>query len=229
MSAPVWTKDPLVLISRGSVLEVIPKGRTSFGRQINALTRLTILMTLVVSVWTRNLRTIVAGGIAVLTIGIYAQIVGPDRENMTSRRGAGETASETVVPRTPPPVAMPRFTSPTSENPLMNVMLPEINGNPTRPPAAPAFSPLAQTKIDKVVKANAIKAAGGDERLFRGLDAELDFDTSMRSFYSTASTTVPNDQEAFAEFCYGGMLSGKEGDPMGLERSTSPRLGSVTN
>ena len=34
---------------------------------------------------------------------------------------------------------------------------------------------------------------------------------SMRQWYPTANTNIPNDQKAFAEFCYGGMKSCKEG------------------
>jgi hypothetical protein len=34
----------------------------------------------------------------------------------------------------------------------------------------------------------------------------------MRSFYTNPNTLVPNDQKAFAEFCYGNMKSCKDGD-----------------
>jgi hypothetical protein len=34
----------------------------------------------------------------------------------------------------------------------------------------------------------------------------------MRQFYSTANTRVPNNQKAFAQFCYGNMASCKDGD-----------------
>jgi len=33
----------------------------------------------------------------------------------------------------------------------------------------------------------------------------------MRQFYPTANTKIPNDQTAFAEFCYGNMPSCKDG------------------
>ena len=33
------------------------------------------------------------------------------------------------------------FTNPTEENPVMNVLLPEIKYNPKRKPAAPAYNP----------------------------------------------------------------------------------------
>ena len=51
----------------------------------------------------------------------------------------------------------------------------------------------------------------------------------MQTFYATANTRVPNDQEGFANFCYGDMISSKEGNPLALERSNLPRMGSVYN
>ena len=40
-----------------------------------------------------------------------------------------------------------RFTKPTKNNPLMNVLLPEINDNPKRKPAAPSFNRTVEKKI----------------------------------------------------------------------------------
>ena len=50
----------------------------------------------------------------------------------------------------------------------------------------------------------------------------------MRNFYTTASTTIPNDQEGFSQFLYGDMISSKEGNPISLGRQ-NPRLGSIPN
>ena len=38
------------------------------------------------------------------------------------------------------------------------------------------------------------------------------FDKSMRAFHAMPNTRIPNDQGAFANFCYGNMPSCKEGD-----------------
>ena len=63
---------------------------------------------------------------------------------------------------------------------------------------------------------------GGDEtikkKLFKDLGDEIEFDRSMRNFYSTPNTKIPNDQEGFAKFCYGDMPSCKEGDPLACEK-----------
>ena len=89
----------------------------------------------------------------------------------------------------------------------MNVMLPEIKYNPTRNAAAPSFNPVVEKEINE-----SAGNVGIDPRLFVDLGDKLSFENSMRQFYPTANTSVPNDQTAFAEFCYGNMPSCKEGD-----------------
>ena len=62
-----------------------------------------------------------------------------------------------------------------------------------------------------------------DQRLFKDLGDSFNFDQSMRSWYATPNTQVPNDQKAFAEYLYGDMPSCKEGDKFSCMQGTSPR------
>ena len=84
-------------------------------------------------------------------------------------------------------------------------LLTEINDNPKRPEAAPAYEPSVENEINTSV---------ADPRLFQDLGDSIAFNQSMRNFYSMPSTTVPNDQQAFANFLYGNMPSCKEGNVM---------------
>ena len=60
-----------------------------------------------------------------------------------------------------------------------------------------------------------------DSRLFRDLTDNLSFEQSMRSFNSTPNTRIPNDQTAFAEYCYGNMISCRGGDEVACARNIS--------
>ena len=60
------------------------------------------------------------------------------------------------------------------------------------------------------------------KKLFHDVTENLEFEQSMRQFYSTANTIIPNDQESFAEFCYGDMISAKEGNQFAAVRN-NPR------
>jgi hypothetical protein len=53
-----------------------------------------------------------------------------------------------------------------------------------------------------------------DKQLFGDLGENFEFDQSMRSFYSTPSTQIPNDQGAYANYLYGDMPSCRDGDGM---------------
>ena len=59
-----------------------------------------------------------------------------------------------------------------------------------------------------------------NEKLFKNLGENIGFEHSMRNFYSTANTQIPNDQKGFAEFCYGDMPSCKEGNEFACTKNT---------
>ena len=102
------------------------------------------------------------------------------------------------------------FTNPTKENPLMNVTLPEIHENPNRNSAAPSFNPAVEKQINDKTKQHILENNDSNEKLFKNLGENQTFDHSMRNFYSTPNTQIPNDQGGFAEFCYGNMTSCKK-------------------
>ena len=123
------------------------------------------------------------------------------------------------------------FTNPTNENPFMNVMIPEINDNPKRKMAAPAYNPAVEKKINKDTQDFIVSNFDNDpdikNKLFSSLGDSFEFENfGQYNFYSTANTQVSNDQKSFAEFCYGGMVSGKEGNDFALLQN-NPRIGGI--
>ena len=96
-------------------------------------------------------------------------------------------------------------TKPTIKNPLMNVC---ATDPPERPTAQKAYLPDVKKEINNYVKENA--NANVSDCLFRDLGDEMELDHSMRQFYATANTTIPNDQKSFGNYCYGNMPSGKD-------------------
>lgn len=78
------------------------------------------------------------------------------------------------------------FTMPSYDNPMGNILMGEYSTQPDRPPAA--WYPSVREEVQK--EWNEIHP------FERVRDAE-------RNFYTTASTTIPNDQAAFAQASYG--------------------------
>lgn len=96
-------------------------------------------------------------------------------------------------------------TKPTKKNPLMNVI---ATDPPNRPAAEKAYLPEVENKINNYVKENANNSVSNN--LFRDLGDEMELNHSMRQFYPTANTTIPNDQKSFGNYCYGNMPSDKD-------------------
>jgi len=134
-------------------------------------------------------------------------------------------------------ILKPKMTTPTVTNPMMNVLLTEIAYDPERNQAAPAYNPKIEKEINHTTEVATVldfeprtitEAEKLRKKLFADLGDKYEFDDSMRSFYTNPSTTIPNDQKAFAEFCYGSMISCKEGNEFACQRF-NPVLGSVIN
>ena len=121
------------------------------------------------------------------------------------------------------------FTIPKKTNPLMNVLLTEYSDDPNREAAAPTFNPNVEDDInEKTMDFISEQFVKGDEekdkikaRLFADLGYNFEFNQSMRNFYATPNTTIPNDQGSFAEFLYGDMISCKEGNELACSRDNS--------
>ena len=115
------------------------------------------------------------------------------------------------------------FGEPDSSNPFNNVMVTDYDYNPQKKPAPPAFNKVVEEDILKQAK-QLVSDANPDHpdianKLFSDMGSNFEFEQSLRPFHSTPSTTIPNDQGAFAEFCYGSMISCKEGNEFACARN----------
>ena len=202
---PFWINDITILMNKEQLL-LWPTNEMSMNEKLNAITRLVILLCITGFVATQNMNFVWISIVTVLCIILYYKL------NLESL----ETFKTQILEN---------HTTPTDTNPMMNVLLPELNGNPNRKVAL-KYSNETEKLINDKVKKQISKNI--DPRIFQGVNNELDLEYSMRNFYTTASTTIPNDQEGFSKFCYGDMSSAKEGDLNALVKQ-HPRMGSVTN
>ena len=192
-----WLDNPSILLNKKKMTELWPLNKYSFECKLNAITRLVILLTILGYLFTRNFKILITG---IITIGVVVILY---KTQHTKKKLNKKILKEGFTsPELYEKVKL-SFMKPTQKNPLMNVLLPEIQYNPQRKAAAPAFNPTVEKNINKKV---------ADPRLFLDLGDNIAFDQSMRNFYATASTTIPNDQKAFAEYCYGAMPSCRGGD-----------------
>jgi hypothetical protein len=126
------------------------------------------------------------------------------------------------------PVQENAFIPPSKENPFQNVMLTDYDYNPNKKPAGPSYNKKVNGDILSQAK-NIVQELNPDQpdiadKLFKDLGDQYVFEQSMQPFYSTASTTIPNDQGAFADFCYGSMVSCKEGNLFACARNLARHI-----
>jgi hypothetical protein len=197
---PLWTEHPTILLKQDQLVFWPVQGMTSHEK-LNAISRLVILLSLVGFIVSSSFRFVFIGIVTLgCIVGYSKYMVPPQQEPFTQK--------------------VENHTVPTEKNPMMNVLLPELNGNPNRKPALLSYTPKTHKDINNKVKRRMPADA------YKGVNDEMDLEYSMRQFYTTANTTVPNDQEGFGQFCYGNMASGKEGDKNALLGKVS-RLGPI--
>tara|TARA_B110000305_G_scaffold161137_1_gene178304 strand:+ start:13560 stop:14195 length:636 start_codon:yes stop_codon:yes gene_type:complete len=199
MSDVIWLKNPLILIKEKYIFEILPKSSMSKTRKINAITRLIIIITILAFLLTNKLSYIISGIVSLALI--YLILYNKQEGFQNSKKNKDHSVKSDN----------------TSINPLNNVI---IGDNPKREQAAMSYEEPTISKINESVK-KMIQEQNSDinninDKLFRDLGENMEFDRSMRQFYTTANTTVPNDQHGFAEYCYGDMSSGKTGDKHSL-------------
>ncbi len=199
MREQFWLLNPKILFDKNYITNIWPKENDTIEQKLNAITRIVILLTILGYIATKSKKLLITSFITIIVIIIIYKTRTPKKITIPKK-----TLQEGFTSPLLYKALKKDFTSPVKDNPLMNVMLPEINSNPTRKEAAPSFNPAVEKEINDSVKKNI------DPRLFQDLGDTIGFETSMRNFYTTANTQVPNDQKAFAEYCYGGMKSCKE-------------------
>lgn len=197
MKQSFWIYNPLILIDKRYIKDIFPLDSMKDNEKLNALTRLTIMLSIISYIITNSIYTIAICVISIVAIVLFHKKM-DDVEGISdyTNMDITNTECELVIPK--------------ETNPLMNVLITDIADNPNRCAAKPSYSPETKNKIDESAKASII-SGNADDRLFRSTDDKMQYDFSMRNFHTTPNTEIPNAQSKFAEWCYGDMPSRKEG------------------
>ena len=94
------------------------------------------------------------------------------------------------------------------------MLLTQIGDSPQRKSAPPSFNTAVYEDINnttkKIIQTLNPGIKNTNKQLFGDLGEKFEFDQSMWQYYSMPNTKVGNDQGAYADYLYGGMISGKE-------------------
>ena len=216
MTIKFWIQDPFVLIDKYYIFELWPMSFMTYNQKLNALTRIIIILSVLGYIFFNSLKAISTGAVVLLLIVLLKAgnmsnlIEGMENGNVFEVMNKEEQAEEELTKK-----KINEYKKPTVNNPMGNVLLTEIQDNPERKAAPPAFYDSIHEDINNKTKVM-IKELNKnnidiEKKLFQDLGNNSTFDYSMRNFYSTANTQIPNDQESFTDYLYGDMKSQKDG------------------
>lgn len=217
-----WIEDPNVLLNTQYLFEFFPVEPMSFEQKLNAITRLVMLMTLLSFFYTHSVRLLLIGAISVFFIFMLYKAQEPKKkEGLEIREDTNSNPALELYPTDTSNV----FSEPNTSNIMSNVLVTDYLYNPQRKPAPPAYNEKVNDSIVSQAKQLVQKTHPDipdiSDKLFKDLGDNMMFEQSLRPFYSTASTTIPNDQQSFSEFCYGSMISCKEGNQFACAKQNS--------
>lgn len=235
-TVPFWSEDPNVLLNKEYITELFPTDNMSFTQKLNAITRLVIIMSILSFLYSKTTRILGIGALSVLAIFLlYFAYERTKKEGMslasqdTVSSVTLEDSSDLDVRESSltPKEFSETFDKPSLKNPLSNVLVTDYGMNVHKKPAPPSFTQKGSNTILENAKKMVVEQNPGQpdiaDKLFGDLGNEMMFEQSLQPFYSNASTTVPNDQGAFAQFCYGNMISAKEGNMLALSQNNTGR------
>lgn len=225
---PFWSDNPNVIFDSKYIGEFFPVDSMTYNQKLNAISRTVIILTILSFVFTSRVRVIVIGLFCLFAIyAMHYYHTKEDKKVLEIKRKMTEgfelqNPALEVLQGYPVDRAN-TFDEPSDSNPFSNVLLPDYEYNPEKKPAPPAFNSTVNHSILDQAKQLVVGQNPGQpdiaNKLFKDLGEQFEFEQSLQPFYSNSSTTIPNDQAGFADFCYGSMVSCKEGNLFACARN----------
>lgn len=227
MTIQFWSMNPTILFNKEHIFELWPTPNMCYEQKLNAISRLIILLTILGYILTMSKKILAVGVLTLVVIFVLytmrKQKVTKDMLEGFDIKPANENKSvfdkSIVNPVTLDAVLRTEFKEGNKKNPFSNVLLTQINDDPERKAAPPAFNSEVDTDITKNVKRAVQMMNPGikntNKQLFGDLWQQFQLDNFMRPFNSCPNTRVANDQGAYSKFLYADMWSAKQSTPEG--------------
>lgn len=230
MTIQFWVNEPTILFNKEYIFELWPTENMCYEQKINSISRLIILLSILGYILTLSKKILAIGTITLLMIYVLyfsrkQKLSKELLENFDIQgnevTGMFDKKSQSYVnPVTLDNILKTEYKEGNKKNPFSNVLLTQINDEPERKAAPPAFNVDVDEDITKYVKKTVQmlnpEIKNTNKQLFGDLWEKFRLDQSNRVFYSTPNTRVTNDQGAYSQFLYNNMkYSGKEDTPEG--------------
>jgi hypothetical protein len=182
----VWFEDLYSFVfNQDNWLKFIPDKNYTFIENLNAVMRFSLLFSLVIFFVKRDYTALYfALFVGFMTYALYMH----DKRHSNLKIELFDKMNLVQSPTQEKSICY----KPSADNPFMNVSYIDQNDFPNRPPACDGTRKSTKLEVKKLF----------DSGLYRDVDDIFHKKASDRQFYTTPSTTIPNDQRSFAEWCF---------------------------
>lgn len=194
MNESFWIKEPSILFRKDKIFQLWPYEGMTFEEKLNATTRFVICISLFGFMILNNYLILLFG--IVLILALISLFFYTNKSSYEGLENAVEKDASKI----------------TTENPLYNVMPHDYQNNVNKEELKTKYNRTHEEQINNSVK-NFILEQNKDNseigNIFKSVTDNMEFDKSMRQFYTNPSTTIPNTQDDFLKYCYGDLPSEK--------------------
>lgn len=180
----VWFKDPRNFINEKNYDKFFPSAAMTYAEKLNSILRLSIYFSLIILVLKKDGNILYIPILTcIFTFLLYSNV------------NAKEKSEEMFLDKMnlyKDPYTKEICQRPTPENPFMNVLMSDYKSNPKRTKACDVSHGHIKKEAQQYFNRN----------LYRDVGDIFQKNASDRNWYTTASTTIPNDDGAFKKYLY---------------------------
>lgn len=194
MAEQIWYKKVNDLFTEKNYTRFFPTKEMTFAEQLNSLVRMSIYFSFIVYILQKDTTIfMVPVFVCVFTYFLY----NTDTQNKVNERSYFKNNNWYKDPHTDEICQLP-----SKNNPFMNVLISDYATNPQKKKACDVTRGPIKRQAQKHF----------DTNLYRSVSDIFNKEASDRQWVTNPITTIPNDQEAFAKWCWGGEKTCKEGN-----------------
>ena len=186
-----WVNEPTILFNKKYIDQIWPYSYLTYEEKLNAVTRFVIIITILGYVLMNRFIIVVLGMIVVgLVVLLYKK-----KEGMLFPYYAVNDQQKIE-----------------SNNPFGNVLMSDYKYNPNKEAVNGEYNPETEQSVNKAIKDFIVQENNDNNEitnLFNNVGDQFTFEQNNRPFFTNPSTTIPNKQDDFLNFCFGTLPSEK--------------------
>lgn len=186
-----WVNEPTLLFNKKHIDQIWPYSYLSYEEKLNAVTRFVIIITILGYVLMNRVIIVVLGMIVIgLVVLLYKK-----KEGMLFPYYSVNDQQKIE-----------------SNNPFGNVLMSDYKYNPNKEAVNGEYNPETEQSVNKAIKDFIVQENNDNNEitnLFNNVGDQFTFEQNNRPFFTNPSTTIPNKQDDFLNFCFGTLPSEK--------------------